>query len=221
MSASRSARSVRPLAVLAGLLWAAQGLIWTLGPKVQAAEAPFAVLDHLLFALFWIAIVGAIASSAAVLPGLLRSGGCTGGRLGRVGTLAARATLVASSAAGVAVVVAALGVAEQAGLAVLSPALTIAGLLLLLALSIAGVAIPRAGVFHGVLAVLPAVLSVLMLLTLGVILASGSTATVGLILAVVIVAVHGTTWLLLGWAFGQPGTTLRAASGGGAVTVRH
>jgi hypothetical protein len=217
MCASRSAHSARPLAVLAGLLWAAQGLIWTLGPKVQAAEAPFTILDHPLFGLFWLAIVGAIASSAAVLPGLLRDGGCIGGRLVRVGTFAARATLVASSAAGMAVVVAALGVAERAGLAVLSPALTIAGLLLLLALSIAGVAIARAGVFHGLLAVLPAALSVLMLLTLGVIAASGSTATVGLVFAVVIVTMHGTAWLLLGWALGQPATRVRAASGSGAV----
>jgi hypothetical protein len=55
-------------------------------------------------------------------------------------------------------------------------------------------------VLHGRWTALPTVLAVLTLLTLGAIVASGSTAIIGLVLAVVVVTVHGATWLLLGWS---------------------
>jgi hypothetical protein len=45
----------------AGVLWAAQALIWTVAPKVQRAEPPFAIIDRPLFAVFWFAIIGAVA----------------------------------------------------------------------------------------------------------------------------------------------------------------
>ena len=63
-----------PAAVLAGGLWAAQGLIWTLGPKVQAVDPPYRITDRPHFALFWLAIVGALLCSATALLGLLRGG---------------------------------------------------------------------------------------------------------------------------------------------------
>src|SRR5205823_6333367 len=63
---------VGPVAAVAGLLWGAQGLIWTLGPKVQAADPPYGVINRPLFALFWLAIAGATLCSAVALLGLQR-----------------------------------------------------------------------------------------------------------------------------------------------------
>ena len=205
MFAPPSARFVRPLAVLAGVLWAAQGLIWTVGPKVQAPEPPFPVLDRPLFTLFWLSIVGAVACSAAVLPGLLRAGHCAAEGLGRAAAVAARVTLAVSGVAALAVVAAGAGVAEEVALSVLPLALNLAGVLLLAALVIAAVALRRAHAFRGPAAVLPTMLAVLMLLTLGAIMASGSSAVAGLVLAVLVVSVHGAAWVTLGWAF-RPAT---------------
>jgi hypothetical protein len=92
------------------------------------------------------------------------------------------------------------GVGEQAALAALPLALNFAGLLLLAALVLAAVAIRRAHVFRALVAVLPAVLATLMLLTLGAILASGSSAVFGLVLAVLVVSAYGAAWVTLGWA---------------------
>jgi hypothetical protein len=194
-------RWVGPAAVLAGGLWAAQGLIWTLGPKVQAVDPPYRITDRPLFALFWLAIVGALLCSATALLGLLRGGDRRARTrwVARAGTFAAWASLGAAAVAGVAVVVAALGTAEEFGLGVLAPALNLAGVLLLIALSLAGVAVPRNGILTGWPAALPAVLAVLTLLTLSAILASSSTAVVGLIFATAAVTLSGTTWVLLGW----------------------
>jgi hypothetical protein len=195
-------RWARPAAVLAGGLWAAQGLIWTLGPKVQAVDPPYRITDQPLFALFWLAIVGAVLCSAAALLGLLRRGGGRPNRAARAtgaSTFAAWASLGVAGVAGIAVLVAALGIAEEFGLGVLAPALNLAGLLLLIALSLAGFAIPRTGILTGWPAALPAVLAVLTLLTLGAISASASTAVIGLIFAVVVVTLTGATWTLLGW----------------------
>lgn len=188
-------------AVLAGGLWAAQGLIWTLGPKVQAADPPYRITDRPLFALFWLAIVGALLCSAVALLGLLRrdEGRYRAPRTARASSVAAWVSLSAAGVAGVAVLVAAIGVAEDVGLGVLSPALNLAGLLLLIALALAGAARPRAGILTGRAVALPAALAVLTLLTLSAILASSSTAVIGLILAVVVVSVSGATWVLLGW----------------------
>jgi hypothetical protein len=169
---------------------------------VQAAEPPFAIIDRPLFAVFWFAIIGAVACSAAAVLGLLRRQRTLERRVSgpaMASGLAARTVLLLSGVAGAAVVVAALGVAEDVGLAALSPALNLAGLLLLVALSLAAVALRRGEVLHGRWAALPTALAVLTLLTLGAIMASGSTATIGLVLAVVVVTVHGATWLLLGW----------------------
>jgi hypothetical protein len=188
-------------AVLAGGLWAAQGLIWTLGPKVQAAEPPYRITDRPLFALFWLAIVGAVLCSAVALLGLLRQdeGRHRAPRTARASAFAAWASLGTAGVAVVAVVAAALGVAEGVGLGVLAPALNLAGLLLLIALLLAAAARPHDGILAGRAAALPAALAVLTLLTLSAIMASSSTAAIGLILAVVVVAVTGTTWGLLGW----------------------
>jgi hypothetical protein len=187
----------------AGALWAAQALIWTVAPKVQAAEPPFAVIDRPLFAVVWFTIVGAIAFSAAAVLGLLRRQRTRDGRVsrpGRASGLVARAALLLCGVAGAAVVVSALGVAEDLGIAALSPALNLSGLLLLAALSLAAVALRRGDVLPGRWAALPTALAVLTLLTLAVIVASGSTAVIGLVLAVAVVTVHGATWVLLGWA---------------------
>ena len=190
-----------PAAVLAGGLWAAQGLIWTLGPKVQAVDPPYGITDRPLFVLFWLAIVGALLCSATALLGLLR-GGDRRARTRWVttaSTFAAWASLGAATVAGIAVVVAALGTAEEFGLGALAPALNLAGILLLIALSLAGVAVPRTGILIGWPAALPAVLAVLTLLTLSAILASSSTAVIGLIFATAVVNLSGATWALLGW----------------------
>ena len=77
-------------------------------------------------------------------------------------------------------------------------------MLLLIALSLAGVALPRNGILTGWPAALPAVLAVLTLLTLSAILASSSTAVSGLILATAVVTLSGTTWVLLGWKVRTP-----------------
>jgi hypothetical protein len=186
----------------AGVLWVAQALIWTVAPKVQAAEPPFAVIDRPLFAVVWSTMIGAVACSAAAVLVLLQRQRTVEGRVSGpagAGGLAARAALLSSGVAGAAVAVAALGVAESLGLAVLSPALNLAGLLLLVALSSAAVALRRGEVLGSRWAALPAALAVLTLLTLGAIVGSGSTATIGLVLAAAIVTVHGSTWLLLGW----------------------
>jgi hypothetical protein len=186
----------------AGALWAVQALIWTVAPKVQAAEPPFAVIDRPLFAVVWFAIIGAIAFSAAAVLGLLRQQRAHERRASRpagAAGLAARGALLLCGVAGAAVVGPALGVAEGLGIAALSPALNLAGLLLLAALSLAAVALRRGDVLQGLWAALPAALAVLTLLTLGVIVASGSTAVIGLVLAVAVVTVHGATWVLLGW----------------------
>ncbi|QJY47427.1 hypothetical protein [Pseudonocardia broussonetiae] len=196
-------RGTGPAAVLAGGLWAAQGLIWTLGPAVQAVDPPYRITDRPLFALFWLAIVGAVLCSAAALLGLLHRGGDRPDRAARAtGTsaTAAGAALGTAGVAGIAVVVAALDVAEELGLAVLTPALNLAGLLLLVALSLAGSAVPRTGILTGRPAALPAVLAVLTLLSLGAIAAAASTAVIGLVFAVVVVTLLGATWALLGWA---------------------
>ncbi len=188
-------------AVLAGGLWAAQGLIWTLGPKVQAADPPYRITDRPLFALFWLAIVGAVLCSAVALIGLLRKdeGRHRAPRTARASTFAAWASLCTAGVAGVAVLAAALGVGEDVGLGVLSPALNMAGLLLLIALALAGAARPQAGILTGRAAALPAALALLTLLTLSAILASSSTAVIGLIFAAAVVSVSGVTWVLLGW----------------------
>jgi len=73
------------------------------------------------------------------------------------------------------------------------------GMAALVALSLAAMARPRAGILTGRSAALPTALAVLTLLTLAAIAASGSTAVAGLILAVVVVTVSGATWALLGW----------------------
>jgi len=96
-------------------------------------------------------------------------------------------------------VVAALGTAEEFGIGVLAPTLNLAGMLLLIALSLAGVAVPRTGILIGWTAALPAVLAVLTLLTLSAIFASSSAAVIGLIFAVAVVTLSGATWALLGW----------------------
>lgn len=196
-----------PVAVLAGGLWAAQGLIWTLGPKVQAADPPYRITDRPLFALFWLAIVGAVLCSAAALLGLLHRGGDRPDRAGRatgLSTSAAWASLGAAGVAGVAVLVAALDVAEEFGLAVLAPALNLAGLLLLVSLALAAAAVPRTGILTGRSAALPALLAVLTLLSLAAIAAGASTALIGLVLAVVVVSLLGATWALLGWVLRSP-----------------
>jgi hypothetical protein len=178
-----------------------QGLIWTLGPKVQAAEPPYRITDRPLFALFWLAIVGAVLCSAVALIGLLGQdeGRHRAPRTARASSFAAWASVCAAGVAGAAVVVAALGLAEDVGLGVLAPALNLAGLLLLIALALAGAARPRSGILTGRAIALPAALAVLTLLTLSAILASSSAAVIGLILAVVVVTVSGATWVLLGW----------------------
>ncbi len=88
---------------------------------------------------------------------------------------------------------------EHVALAALPLALNVAGLLLLAALVLAAVALRRAHAFRGFVTV-PAVLAALMLLTLGAILASGSSAVLGLVLAVFVVSVYGAAWVTLGWA---------------------
>jgi hypothetical protein len=188
-------------AVLAGGLWAAQGLIWTLGPKVQSVDPPYRITDRPLFALFWLAIVGALLCSATALLGLLRGDDRRARTrwLTRASTSAAWASLGAAAVAGVAAVVAALGTAEEFGIGVLATTLNLAGMLLLIALSIAGVAVPRTGILIGWTAALPAVLAVLTLLTLSAIFASSSAAVIGLIFAVAVVTLSGATWALLGW----------------------
>ena len=202
-STAITVRKTRRYAFAAGALWAAQALIWTLAPKVQAAEPPFAITDRPLFTVFWFAIIGAVACSAAAVLGLLRQQRALDGRVSgpaRAAGFAALAVLLLSGVAAAAVVVAALGVAEDLGLAALSPALNASGLLLLATLGTSAVALRRrGGVLPGRWAALPTALAVLTLLTLGAIAASGSTATYGLVLAVVVVAVHGVTWALLGW----------------------
>jgi hypothetical protein len=197
-----------PTAVLAGGLWAAQALIWTLGPKVQAVDPPYRIIDRPLFALFWLAIVGAVLCSAAALLGLFRHGDGWGSArwMARASILASWASLAVAAVAGIAVLMAALGITEEFGLGVLALALNVAGLLLLIALALAGIAIPRTGILTGWPAALPAVLAVLTLLTLSAISASSSTAVVGLIFAVAVVILSGATWALLGWTVRTRGT---------------
>jgi hypothetical protein len=200
MTAKRMNRWGGPAAVAAGVLWGTQGLIWTLGPKVQATDPPYGVINRPLFALFWLAIVGAILCSAAALLGLHGRQRARAGLVGGASAAVAGATVVVAGSAGVAVVLAALGVAEEASVGVLSLALNLSGLVLLVALALAGVATVRAGALHGWQALLPAVLAFLTFLTLGAILASGSRALAGLSFAVAVVTVSGATWVLLGWA---------------------
>jgi hypothetical protein len=79
-------------------------------------------------------------------------------------------------------------------------ALNLSGVLLLVALTLAGFATLRAGILPGWRAALPAVLAGLTLLVLGAILASNTEALAGLIFADVVVVAAGATWSLLGWA---------------------
>ncbi|WP_433785040.1 hypothetical protein ACQPX6_01865 [Actinomycetospora sp. CA-101289] len=193
-------RRTRRAALAAGVLWAAQALTWTLGPKVQASEPPFAVIDRPWFTVVWCAVIGAVACSAVAVLGLLQQERTLVGRISgpaRAAGLAAWSVLLLSGVAGAAVVVAALGVAGDLGVAALSPVLNVSGLLLLAALCAAAVALRGSGVLPGRWAALPTALAVLTLLTLGAIAASGSAATIGLVLAVVVVTAHGATWVLL------------------------
>ena len=84
-------------------------------------------------------------------------------------------------------------------LGVLSLALNLSGVLLLVALTLSGIATLRAGILPGWRAGLPAVLACLTLLVLGAILASNTQALAGLIFADVVVMAAGGTWCLLGW----------------------
>ena len=198
---ARRSRWAAFTAVLAGLLWAVQAFIWTLGPKVQAEQAPHRIIDRPLFALFWLTIVVAILCSAVTLFGLQRQQRERAGALGRVSVALAGAVVAMAGAAGVAIIVAALGAAEKSALGVLSLALNLSGVLLLVALTLAGIATLRARILPGWRATLPAVLACLTLLVLGAVLASSSTrALAGLIFADVVVIIAGATWSLFGWA---------------------
>ena len=189
-----------PAAVMAGLLWAAQGLIWTMSPKVQAETPPYAIIDRPLFALVWLSMVGAALCSAVALLGLrARQGGDTGAP-GRASAVLAAVTIGVATVAGTATILATAGVAVTASLGVLSLALNGAALALLIALVFAAVATPRADTFPGWQRFLPAALAALTLLTLVAIAASGSRATAGLVAAIATVVASGATWLLLGWA---------------------
>jgi hypothetical protein len=186
--------------VLAGLLWAVQAFIWTFGPKVQAEQAPHRIIDRPLFALFWLTIVVAVLCSAATLFGLQQRHRERAGVLGRLSVALAGAAVAVAGTAGVAIIVAAVGTAEQSALGVLSLALNLSGVLLLVAVTLAGVAALRARILPGWQAILPAVLACLTFLILGAILASSSRALAGLVFADVVVMVAGATWCLFGWA---------------------
>jgi hypothetical protein len=186
-------------AVLAGLLWAAQAFIWTLGPKVQAEQPPHQVIDRPLFALFWLTIVVAVLCSAVTLFGLRPQQRERGALLGRVSAVLAGAVVAVAGVAGAAITAAAVGAAEQSALGVLSLALNLSGVLLLVALTLAGIATLRAGILPGWRAALPAVLACLTFLVLGAILASSTRALAGLIFADVVVILAGATWALFGW----------------------
>jgi hypothetical protein len=194
-------------AVLAGLLWAVQAFIWTLGPKVQAEQAPHRIIDRPLFVLFWLTMVVAVLCSAATLFGLQQQQRERAGVLGRVSVALAGAAVAVAGAAGVAIIVAAVGAAEQSALGVLSLALNLSGVLLLVALTLAGIAALRARILPGWQAILPAVLACLTFLILGAILASSSRALAGLVFADVVVIVAGATWCLFGWALRTHGSS--------------
>ena len=187
------------MAVLAGLLWAAQALIWTVGPKVQAADPPYQVTNRPLFDLFWLSIAGAVFGSAAAMGGVLaRLGHASSLRTaGRVATVA---TYAGSATAGAAAVLAGTGVAEATCISVMSNALNGAACALLLTTALVAIVVARSHLFRSWEAALPSLLAGLTLLTLVAIMASGSKAQTGLIFAVAVVAATGATWLLLGRA---------------------
>ena len=187
-------------AVLAGLLWAVQAVIWTVAPKVQADQAPQRIIDRPLFALFWLTIVVAVLCSAVTLFGLQRQQREEAGVLGRVSVALSGAAVAVAGVACVAILVAVAGTAEQSALGVLSLALNLSGVLLLVALTLAGIAALRARILPGWRSILPAVLAGLTFLILGAILASSSRALAGLVFADVVVMVAGATWCLFGWA---------------------
>lgn len=110
-SSTRYRRRDAVMAVLAGVLWAAQALIWTVGPKVQAADPPYQVTNRILFVLFWLAIAAAIFCSAAAIGGVL-SRLYHSSRLRTAGRVGAMATYTESASAGAAAVLAGTGVAE-------------------------------------------------------------------------------------------------------------
>jgi hypothetical protein len=127
---------------------------------------------------------------------------------GRAGRLIAATAVVLAAIAGVAAVLAAVGVAEEAALFVLPLALNGGGLALLVA-AVVGSVEARGGVLPRRSRYLPLVLAIMTLLTLGAIAASGTQATVGLVLAVVIVTITGVAWLALGRALRTTRTQAR------------
>jgi hypothetical protein len=184
-------------AVFAGLLWAAQALIWTVGPKVQAAYPPYQVTNRPLFMLFWLAIAGAVFCSAAAMGGVLSRVGRPS-RLRTAGRVGAVATYAGSATAGAAALLAGTGVAEATCISVMSNALNGAACALLLTTALVAIVVARSHLFRSWQAALPSLLAGLTLLTLVAIMASGSKAQTGLIFAVAVVAASGATWLLLG-----------------------
>jgi hypothetical protein len=187
------------MAVLAGLLWASQALIWTVGPKVQAVDPPHLVINRPLFVLFWLTIAGAVFCSAAAIGGVLghldRSS-----KLRAVGRIGAMAPCIGSAGAGTAAVLAGVGVAEETCISVLSMTLNAAACALLITVALAAVGIARSHLLLSWEAALPTTLAALTFLTLVAIIASGSQAQAGLIFAVVVVITSGAAWVLLGRA---------------------
>jgi hypothetical protein len=187
------------MAVVAGLLWASQAVTWTFGPKVQAPDPPYLVINRPLFVLFWLTIAGAVFCSAAAIGGVL-------GRLDRfsrlrvAGRAGATVTCIGSAGAGTAAVLAGIGVAEATCISVMSMTLNGAACALLITVALAAVEIARSHLLPSWEATLPATLAGLTFLTLVAIMASGSQAHAGLVFAVVIVTTTGAAWVLLGRA---------------------
>jgi hypothetical protein len=203
------ARWVAPAAVVAGVLWCVQGAIWVFAPKVQEATPPYRVIDRPVFAAVWLSVVGALLCSAAALQGLGENRSEASGMAGRAGRLIAATAVVLAAIAGVAAILAAVGVAEEAALFVLPLALNGGGLALLVDAVLVGSVEARGGVLPRRSRYLPLVLAIMTLLTLGAIAASGTQATVGLVLAVVIVTITGVAWLALGRALRTTRTQAR------------
>lgn len=199
MAASSAARWTSPIAIAAGVLWAMQGLIWAMAPKVQAETTPYAIINRPLFAIVWLSIIGATLFSGLAILGL-HGQQTRHGRTTRAARIAARATVALAGVAGLSVALATVGLAESFFIGVLSLALLLVGLALLVGLSLIGVAILTTAAQPSWHDYLPATLAALTLLTLVAIVGNGARAEAALIAAVSVVSVLGATWVLLGYA---------------------